>query len=258
MNIATASEPRPSPGKFWLSGGSDGRSSHLAAGWSKLATRRGGELCEPFAWAGALLPLELIRVPQTELHALTADVNVTAGLASGTSATLRGTCPPAAYLLEDFSKPLSLSGQVAHINTRARANYMPSLKPHNFSKPLSLSFRSLGNIMADELTIAVLSSLVAFIVPVAYFGSNRGSCSYWGGGCDQIRQFEAHNRKISQWQPEQRVAVYSSPAMAAWAIALVRDASSSPAWGLCRLPPRVFEKWSPPIWGSESKAGTRG
>ena len=36
-------------------------------------------------WAGALLPIELIRVPETELHAPTADINVTAGLALATS-----------------------------------------------------------------------------------------------------------------------------------------------------------------------------
>ena len=44
-------------------------------------------------------------------------------------------------------------------------NFAPAAA--TFSKHLSLSFRLLGNIMADELTIAVLASLVAFIVPVA-------------------------------------------------------------------------------------------
>ena len=93
-----------------------------------------------------------------ELHAPTADINVTAGLALATSHAyfyagfqtrsfgyLERYVSPVAYLLpinllEDFSKPLSLESE---------------------------HFRLLGNIMADELTIAVLSSLVAFIVPVA-------------------------------------------------------------------------------------------
>jgi F0F1-type ATP synthase membrane subunit a len=72
----------------------------------------------------------------------------------------------------------------------------------DFSKPLSPSFRLLGavmsavfdnifrfvqvsallvNIMADELTIAVLSSLVAFIVAlVDIFGDD--ACLQFGGG----------------------------------------------------------------------------
>ena len=153
------------PGAFWITGGS---AVALAASQmadltiSQLGDRSwlpvvAGTFVFIFSsnWAGALLPIELIRVPQTELHAPTADVNVTAGLALATSHTyfyagfqtrsigyLRRYVSPVAYLL-----PINLL--------------------EDFSKPLSLSFRLLGNIMADELTIAVLSSLVAFIVPVA-------------------------------------------------------------------------------------------
>jgi F-type H+-transporting ATPase subunit a len=46
----------------------------------------------------------------------------------------------------------------------------PILLPINiledFTKPLSLSFRLFGNILADELVVAVLVSLVPLIVPV--------------------------------------------------------------------------------------------
>ncbi len=38
-----------------------------------------------------------------------------------------------------------------------------------FSKPLSLSFRLLGNILADELTLAVLYGLVPLGVPIPVF-----------------------------------------------------------------------------------------
>ena len=38
-----------------------------------------------------------------------------------------------------------------------------------FSKPLSLSFRLLGNILADELTLAVLSGLVPIGIPIPVF-----------------------------------------------------------------------------------------
>ena len=47
---------------------------------------------------------------------------------------------------------------------------VPFLLPLNvledFSKPLSLSFRLFGNILADELTLAVLYSLVPYCIPV--------------------------------------------------------------------------------------------
>jgi F-type H+-transporting ATPase subunit a len=46
----------------------------------------------------------------------------------------------------------------------------PILLPINiledFTKPLSLSFRLFGNILADELVVAVLVSLVPLIIPV--------------------------------------------------------------------------------------------
>ena len=38
-----------------------------------------------------------------------------------------------------------------------------------FSKPLSLSFRLLGNILADELTLAVLYGLVPLGIPIPVF-----------------------------------------------------------------------------------------
>jgi len=50
---------------------------------------------------------------------------------------------------------------------------VPFLAPLNLleecSKPLSLSFRLLGNILADELTLAVLYNLVPLCIPVPVF-----------------------------------------------------------------------------------------
>ena len=46
----------------------------------------------------------------------------------------------------------------------------PILLPINvledFTKPLSLSFRLFGNILADELVVAVLVSLVPLVIPI--------------------------------------------------------------------------------------------
>ena len=82
-------------------------------------------------------------------------MNVTAGLALATSHT---------YFYAGFQT--RSIGYLARYVTPV-AYLLPINLLEDFSKPLSLSFRLLGNIMADELTIAVLSSLVAFIVPVA-------------------------------------------------------------------------------------------
>ncbi len=51
--------------------------------------------------------------------------------------------------------------------TQGHSVWVTSLE--EFSKPLSLSFRLLGNILADELTLAVLYSLVPFCIPVPVF-----------------------------------------------------------------------------------------
>ncbi len=100
-------------------------------------------------------PQELIYVPVTALHAPTSDVNVTAGLALATSHSYfyAGLQSRGLSYVDRYVSPV--------------AYLLPINVLEDFSKPLSLSFRLLGNIMADELTIAVLASLVAFIIPVA-------------------------------------------------------------------------------------------
>jgi F-type H+-transporting ATPase subunit a len=105
-------------------------------------------------WSGALLPYRLIELPNGELAAPTNDINTTVALALLTSV---------AYFYAGLSKKgLAYFGRYLQPT--------PVLLPINiledFTKPLSLSFRLFGNILADELVVAVLISLVPLVVPV--------------------------------------------------------------------------------------------
>jgi F-type H+-transporting ATPase subunit a len=105
-------------------------------------------------WSGALLPWKLIELPHGELAAPTNDINTTVALALLTSV---------AYFYAGFHKKgLSYFGKYIQPT--------PVLLPINiledFTKPLSLSFRLFGNILADELVVAVLVSLVPLVVPI--------------------------------------------------------------------------------------------
>ncbi len=105
-------------------------------------------------WSGALLPWKLLKIPEAELAAPTNDINTTVALALLTSL---------AYFYAGLSKKgLGYFG-----------NYIqpiPILLPikilEDFTKPLSLSFRLFGNILADELVVAVLVFLVPLFVPL--------------------------------------------------------------------------------------------
>nr|YP_010700362.1 ATP synthase CF0 subunit IV [Flexiglena variabilis]WCH63498.1 ATP synthase CF0 subunit IV [Flexiglena variabilis] len=105
-------------------------------------------------WSGALIPWKLIELPNGELGAPTNDINTTAGLAILTSI---------AYFYAGLSKK-GLSYFKKYVQPT------PILLPINvledFTKPLSLSFRLFGNILADELVVAVLVSLVPLVVPI--------------------------------------------------------------------------------------------
>lgn len=105
-------------------------------------------------WSGALFPWRIIQLPHGELAAPTNDINTTAALALLTSI---------AYFYAGFHKRgLNYFGKYIQPT--------PVLLPINiledFTKPLSLSFRLFGNILADELVVAVLVSLVPLFVPV--------------------------------------------------------------------------------------------
>ncbi len=105
-------------------------------------------------WSGALIPWKIIEIPNSELAAPTNDINTTVALALLTSL---------AYFYAGFSKK----------GLGYFANYIepiPILLPikilEDFTKPLSLSFRLFGNILADELVVAVLVFLVPLFVPL--------------------------------------------------------------------------------------------
>ena len=105
-------------------------------------------------WSGALIPWRLIKLPSGELAAPTNDINTTVALALLTSL---------AYFYAGFSKR-GLGYFKKYIEPT------PILLPiailEDFTKPLSLSFRLFGNILADELVVAVLVLLVPLFVPL--------------------------------------------------------------------------------------------
>jgi len=105
-------------------------------------------------WLGALVPWKLIHLPEGELAAPTNDINTTISLALLTSAT---------YFYGGIKKKgFSYFGKYLQPT--------PILLPINiledFTKPLSLSFRLFGNILADELTVSVLTLLVPILIPL--------------------------------------------------------------------------------------------
>jgi F-type H+-transporting ATPase subunit a len=105
-------------------------------------------------WSGALIPWRIIELPNGELGAPTNDINTTVALALLTSV---------AYFYAGLTKKgLSYFGRYIQPT--------PILFPINvledFTKPLSLSFRLFGNILADELVVAVLITLVPLVIPI--------------------------------------------------------------------------------------------
>nr|YP_010702147.1 ATP synthase CF0 A subunit [Asplenium castaneoviride]YP_010702235.1 ATP synthase CF0 A subunit [Asplenium ruprechtii]WCL38449.1 ATP synthase CF0 A subunit [Asplenium castaneoviride]WCL38537.1 ATP synthase CF0 A subunit [Asplenium castaneoviride]WCL38625.1 ATP synthase CF0 A subunit [Asplenium ruprechtii] len=105
-------------------------------------------------WSGAPFPWRLVQLPHGELAAPTNDINTTVALALLTSV--------AHSYAGLHKKGFSYFGKYIQPT--------PVLLPINiledFTKPLSLSFRLFGNILADELVVAVPVSLVPLIVPV--------------------------------------------------------------------------------------------
>nr|YP_009243864.1 ATP synthase CFO A chain subunit IV [Sporolithon durum]AMK96106.1 ATP synthase CFO A chain subunit IV [Sporolithon durum] len=105
-------------------------------------------------WAGALIPWKLINLPEGELAAPTNDINTTVALALLTSI---------AYFYAGLNKN-GLSYFLRYIEPT------PILLPINiledFTKPLSLSFRLFGNILADELVVSVFTLLVPIFIPL--------------------------------------------------------------------------------------------
>ncbi|NP_050737.1 ATP synthase CF0 A subunit (chloroplast) [Guillardia theta] len=105
-------------------------------------------------WAGALIPWKLIQLPEGELAAPTNDINVTVALALLTS-------------ISYFYAGISKKG-ISYFSRYVQPT--PILLPINiledFTKPLSLSFRLFGNVLADELVVSVFALLVPILIPL--------------------------------------------------------------------------------------------
>nr|BBD21632.1 ATP synthase CF0 A subunit [Poropsis sp. ID1_4] len=105
-------------------------------------------------WSGALFPWKIIELPSGELAAPTNDINTTVALALLTSF---------AYFFAGLKKK-GLNYFKRYISPVAFL--LPINILEDFTKPLSLSFRLFGNILADELVVGVLITLVPLIVPI--------------------------------------------------------------------------------------------
>nr|YP_009313087.1 ATP synthase CF0 subunit IV [Dermonema virens]SCW21341.1 ATP synthase CF0 subunit IV [Dermonema virens] len=105
-------------------------------------------------WAGALIPWKLIQLPEGELAAPTNDINTTVALALLTSF---------AYFYAGLRK-----NGLGYFSRYIEPT--PVLLPINiledFTKPLSLSFRLFGNVLADELVVSVFTLLVPILIPL--------------------------------------------------------------------------------------------
>ena len=105
-------------------------------------------------WLGALVPWKLIQLPEGELAAPTNDINTTVALSLLTSLS---------YFYGGF-KAKGLGFFARYISPTPI--FLPINILEDFSKPLSLSFRLFGNVLADEIVVAVLCLLVPLFVPL--------------------------------------------------------------------------------------------
>src|SRR6056297_1931159 len=105
-------------------------------------------------WLGALVPWKLIHLPEGELAAPTNDINTTVALSLLTSVS---------YFYAGF-KEKGLGFFARYISPSPL--FLPINILEDFSKPLSLSFRLFGNVVADEIVVSVLCLLVPLFIPL--------------------------------------------------------------------------------------------
>ena len=105
-------------------------------------------------WLGALVPWKLIKLPEGELAAPTNDINTTVAISLLTSLS---------YFYAGF-KAKGLGFFARYISPTPI--FLPINILEDFTKPLSLSFRLFGNILADEIVVSVLCLLVPVFVPL--------------------------------------------------------------------------------------------
>jgi F-type H+-transporting ATPase subunit a len=105
-------------------------------------------------WLGALVPWKLIILPQGELAAPTNDINTTVALSLLTSIS---------YFYAGL-KVKGLSFFTRYVSPTPI--FLPINILEDFTKPLSLSFRLFGNVLADEIVVSVLCLLVPIFIPL--------------------------------------------------------------------------------------------
>jgi F-type H+-transporting ATPase subunit a len=105
-------------------------------------------------WSGALLPWRVLEIQKGQLAAPNNYINTTVALAILTSI---------AYFYGGLSKK-GLGYFKRYISPAVFL--LPINILEDFTKPLSLSFRLFGNILADELVVGVLVTLVPLVVPI--------------------------------------------------------------------------------------------
>jgi len=105
-------------------------------------------------WLGALVPWKLIKLSEGELAAPTNDINTTVALSLLTSLS---------YFYAGF-KAKGLGFFARYISPTPI--FLPLNILEDFTKPLSLSFRLFGNILADEIVVSVLCLIAPLFVPL--------------------------------------------------------------------------------------------
>nr|YP_010489172.1 ATP synthase CF0 subunit IV [Incarvillea lutea]UWK23428.1 ATP synthase CF0 subunit IV [Incarvillea lutea] len=105
-------------------------------------------------WSGALFPWKIFELPHGELAAPTNDINTTVALALLTSGAYfyAGLTKKGFHYFGKYIRPTPI--------------LLPINLLEDITKPLSLSFRLFGNILADELVINVLIALIPSVVPI--------------------------------------------------------------------------------------------
>ena len=105
-------------------------------------------------WYGALVPWKLIELPEGELAAPTNDINTTVALSLLTSISYfyAGLIKKGLGFFARYISPTPI--------------FLPINILEDFTKPLSLSFRLFGNILADEIVVSVLCLLVPLFIPL--------------------------------------------------------------------------------------------
>ena len=109
-------------------------------------------------WAGAIIPWKLIELPEGEFAAPTNDINTTVALALLVSVFYfyGGLRKKGLGYFKRYLEPTPI--------------LLPINILEDFTKPLSLSFRLFGNVLADELTVSVLTLLVPLFIPLPIMG----------------------------------------------------------------------------------------